>query len=158
MKQYWWKGLSYNCWHKSWFGLTFCFFWLQTNPKRVLEPPKVPRHTLRQTSVSEHYPSVMYLVLFKLSTLRLALLETPLKDLKRGFTAVPLLTFWFHRGNTVGTKRCASSRTSHGWLYTRARALDRSLRLNISPRVTQKPNIHCHKEEGRNWKQRYASK
>lgn len=41
------------------------FFVVSLQTKWILKLPKVPRHTLRQTSVSEHYPSVMHLVLLK---------------------------------------------------------------------------------------------
>lgn len=99
------KRVCCNGWHKSGFGS-----FLQT--KWILKLPKVPRHTLRQTSESEHYSSVMHLVLLQLSTATTVQLPPPV---------IPSVsvTFWFPLSNTVGTKRCVSSRTWHDWLYKR---------------------------------------
>lgn len=41
---------------------------ITNTPEWILKLPKVPRHRLRRTSVSEHYSSVMHLVSFMLTT------------------------------------------------------------------------------------------
>lgn len=51
MKEYWWKGSSYNGWHKSVFG-SFIFFLITDTPEWIFKLPKVPRHKYLRLNIT----------------------------------------------------------------------------------------------------------